>query len=129
MPTPEPRWPKPNHGMPLVPVGPVGLKTAQLMDQSHGHVLPRPDGRRAPCAGPEGCWSCHLERLVYESKQTLFIDQGFIIKPGDKVLLIAPPTLAPEIVREHIEHLERQFPDTEFTVMQGYTGVQIASTQ
>jgi hypothetical protein len=120
--------PSPERGMPIVPLGPNGLKTAQLVDQAHGHVLPRPDGRRAPCAGPAGCWTCHLESLVYESKLNLFVDQGLNIKPNDKILLIAPAAMDPERVREHVDMLKRRFPDTEFTIVAGYTGVQIAST-
>ena len=116
-------------GLPIVPAGMQGLKTTQLLDQSHGHVIPRPDGFRAACAGPAGCWTCHMEHLVYESRNNLFIDQAMVIKPGDKVLLIAPSTgTDPDLLRDQVEMLKRRFPDTEFTIVAGYTGVQIAST-
>lgn len=129
MPGREPRLPDTVPGMPIVPLGPNGLKTKQLIDQAHGHIIPRPDGQRAQCAGPTGCWTCHLERLVYESKMNLFIDQGMLLSPGDKLLLIAPHEMDPTIVQLHMAKMRARFPDVEVTIVEGFTGVQIAGNQ
>lgn len=70
-----------------------------------------------------------MEHLVYESRNNLFIHEAMVIRPGDKVLLIAPDTqVDEELVRGQVDMLKRRFPDTEFTIMVGYTGVQIAGT-
>lgn len=119
---------RPQAGMPMVPMGSNGLKTLQLIDQSHGHVIPRPDGKRASCAGLNGCWTCHMEHLVYESRNNLFVDQGMVIKPGDKILLIGPREIDSETAKTQIAMLQNRFPGTEFTIVAGYTGVQVANT-
>lgn len=100
-----------------------------LARDGHGWVLPRPDGTRAACGGPQVCRICALEKVAFSSTSRITVMEGFNVKPGDKLLLIAPPDMAERVSKQDIDHLRemlmRKFPETDITVMAGFTGVQI----
>jgi hypothetical protein len=94
--------------------------------RGHGHVIPRPDGTKARCAGPSGgCWTCYLEDLVWNRAAGAVVMEGFNLKPGDKLLLVADPRMPPDQMIEYVDQLKRRFPEVEITVMTGFTGVQV----
>lgn len=109
---------------PLLP-GPVPAEFNDLMKDSHGWVIPRPDGSKATCGGPGICRVCSLEQAVFMTRDRITVIEGLVLKPGDKVLLIGPPTMTPDDVRQMLEHLRMRFPEIEFTVVAGFTGIQV----
>ena len=97
----------------------------ELAKGAHGWVIPRPDGTKAACGGPIVCRECQLEEMVYNARQHVSIMEGFRIAPGDKVLLIAPPNSGPGEVKDMFDLIVQNFPEVHFTVVSGFTGVQV----
>lgn len=92
----------------------------------HGWVLARPDGTKAPCGGPKVCRECKLEDMVYNTTSRLVVMEGFNLKPGDKLLLIAPPDAPMLNLYDNLkEMLCQRFPEVDITIVAGFTGVQI----
>lgn len=96
-----------------------------LAKDGHGWVLPRPDGTKANCGGPNVCRVCLLEKLVYSQTQQTVIIEAMNIKPGDQILLLAPAFAKPSDLDHITEKLRAQFPEVGITIMAGFTGVQI----
>lgn len=94
-------------------------------EQSHGKVIPRPDGQQANCPGPPYCWTCHLEDLVYtKSADRVVITEGLVMKPGSKVLLISGRPIRPEQAEQVRLILKQKFPEVDITIVDGFIGVQ-----
>lgn len=53
--------------------------------------------------------------------------EGFVLKPGDKLLLIAPPDADAASVRPIVERLRQDYPEVFISVVAGFTGVQISN--
>src|SRR5688572_28922460 len=94
---------------------------------SHGWIVPRPDGKRT-CAGPEVCRECQLERALFTAADKTVVVEGFKIQPGDQILLIAPVNADRQEMVDVGRMLKKQHPDVVFTIVAGFTGVQIASS-
>ena len=99
-----------------------------LAADGHGWVVPRPDGRKHGCGGPNVCRTCKLEQMVYSTRSRVMVMDGFNIKPGDQILLIAPPDVSQFQMAEMMAELTKRHPEVGFTVVAGFTGVQIAKS-
>ena len=101
----------------------------ELMKDSHGWVLPRPDGTKATCGGPTMCRICNMEKLLFSTHDRVTVMEGFNIRPGDKILLIAPPNANSTRIRDVMDRLGKDFPEVHFTAVAGFTGVQVAKKE
>lgn len=95
----------------------------------HGWVLPRPDGSKAKCGGPQVCFQCRLEQMLMQAQKRTVVMQGFNLKPGDKVLLIAPHNMDGEQYQRIMGGLRRDFPEVFFSIAAGFAGVQVHSDE
>jgi len=100
-------------------------ESPNILRGGHGWVIPNPDGGKANCGGPMVCRMCHLEYLALQTTSRVSVMEGWVLKPGDKVLLLADPHFDPEDM-EHIKsELLARFPEVDITIMQGFTGLQV----
>lgn len=91
----------------------------------HGWVLPRPDGSKANCGGPMMCRECSLESALLRVQDRVVIWEGFNLKPGDRLLLIAPPATDKEAIEWMTERMKGRLPEVHVTIVAGFTGVQV----
>lgn len=97
----------------------------RLMTGGHGHVIPRPDASKAPCGGATQCRECYLEFVALKTTDRVMVWEGFNLKPGDKLLLIAPMGMPGDVIAHYGRQLKLKFPDVDVCIVQGFTGVQV----
>jgi hypothetical protein len=97
----------------------------RLMTGGHGWVIPSPDDSKANCGGPSVCRECHLEFVACSTTDRIVIWEGWKLKPGDKLLLIAATNMPQWAIKQYGDLLKKMFPDVHVTIVQGFTGVQV----
>lgn len=92
----------------------------------HGHVKPRPDGAKARCGGPALCTKCQAEKAAQyaeEMKSTkkleIVMAQGYVVKPGDRLVVVMEEHITANDMHELLEHMRTQMPGIEVTVIAG----------
>jgi len=103
----------------------LASQSPNLMVDSHGWVIPRPDGMKKPCGGPSVCRECHLEYLALQTTDRITVMEGWRLAPGDKVLLIAPPNMPQDYIDTLGQQLSRDFPEVGITIVKGFTGLTV----
>jgi hypothetical protein len=78
--------------------------------------------------GAPHCWTCYLEDLVYNRTGALVVE-GFNLRPGDKLLLIASDRCPPEMAQRILAKVEAHHPEIHVTMVAGMTGVQVHADQ
>lgn len=122
---------RPKPGQPINPaITPMSIAAIQgespnILRGGHGWVIPNPDGGRANCGGPMICRMCHLEYLALQTTSRISVMEGWVLQPGDKVLLLT----SSHYDEGEIEHvgmeLRKKFPEIDFTIVLGMTGIQV----
>lgn len=122
---------RPKPGQPINPtITPMSIAAIQsespnILRGGHGWVIPNADGKKAACGGPMYCRMCHLEYLAMQTTSRITVMEGWVLNPGDKVLLISAHEMDEEGCKETIRELRKRFPEIDFTIIQGMTGVQV----
>jgi len=116
------------NGRPMITPGQIqavqGI-SPRLMADSHGWVIPRPDGSKTPCGGPTTCRECHLEWLAMQTTDRITMMEGWVINEGDEVLLLAPGNISEGYVTQIAAKLKERFPGVGFTILTGMTGLTV----
>lgn len=71
------------------------------------------------------CPDCRREQGIFTTMDRVLVAEGFKIQSGDRILLMAPPNMPADFASKVLSNLKARFTDVEFTMIQGFTGVQI----